>query len=233
MVVYENMVRGSFLRRLNRFVAEVTIDGQTELCHVKNTGRCKELLLPGAAVWCQHNPAPGRKTAYSLITVEKDGAFVNIDSQVPNAIAAQWVAAGGMGFAAAQIRREVSYGQSRLDLAFVHDGTPCLMEVKGVTLNRDGTAVFPDAPTQRGARHVLELVKAVKDGYEAYALFVAAMDTVSAVRPNWDTDPDFAKALVQAQQAGVKMLALRCTVTPDSLAAAETIPVYLEPETDF
>lgn len=229
MIFYENMVPGIFERRLNRFIAEVTIDGQTVLCHVKNTGRCRELLLPGAEVWCQHSDAPGRKTAYSLITVKKDGAYVNIDSQVPNAVAAQWLAAGGAGFAVEDLRREVRWGASRLDIAFQRAGVPCLMEVKGVTLNRDGTAVFPDAPTQRGARHVLELAQAVQSGCEAYLLFVAAMDTVSAVRPNWDTDPDFAQALVQARQAGVTLMAVRCCVTRDSIAAADQIPVYLEP----
>lgn len=209
-------------------MAEVTIGGETVLCHVKNTGRCKELLLPGAAVWCQHSDVPGRKTAYSLITVEKHGHYVNIDSQVPNVIAAQWVAAGGVGFAAEEIRREVRYGASRLDLAFTRAGQPCLMEVKGVTLNRDGTAVFPDAPTQRGARHVLELAQAARAGYETYLLFVAAMDTVGAVRPNWDTDPEFARALVQAAEAGVRLLGVRCAVTQDSITAAEPIPVCLE-----
>lgn len=228
MIRYENMVQGSFVRRLNRFAAEVVIDGNTVRCHVKNTGRCRELLLPGAEVWCQHSSNPDRKTAWSLITVKKDGHYVNIDSQVPNAVAARWLEDGGAGFSVENLRREVRYGASRLDLAFTRAGKPCLMEVKGVTLNRDGTAVFPDAPTQRGARHVLELAHAVQDGFEAYLLFVAAMETVGAVQPNWQTDPDFARALVQAQQAGVHLLGVRCSVTPDSITPQTRIPVRLE-----
>lgn len=229
MVCYENIVPGIFRARLNRFTAQVEIAGSTQLCHVKNTGRCRELLLPGARVWCQHHTGGRRKTAYSLITVEKAGSLVNLDSQVPNAVAAQWLQSGGAGFAVQQLRREVRYGESRLDLAFFRDGAPCLMEVKGVTLERSGQAVFPDAPTQRGARHVLELVKAAQNGYGAYLLFVAAMQTVSCVRPNWQTDPDFSRALVQAAQAGVQLLAIRCRVTQSTIQAEQPIPVILTP----
>ena len=228
MISYENMVPAVFLRRLNRFTAEVELEGRVTLCHVKNTGRCRELLLPGARVWCQRVDSEKRKTAYSLITVEKDGHFVNLDSQVPNAVAAQWMAGGGAGFTVTELRREVCYGASRLDLAFRRGQTPCLMEVKGVTLNRDGVAVFPDAPTERGTRHIQELVRAAEEGWGAYLLFVAAMDTVDAVRPNWKTDPQFARALIQAQQAGVQLLGVRCRVTENSISAADRIPVYLD-----
>ena len=227
MLHYEKMEPGLFLRRCNRFTAEVEINGHPVLCHVKNTGRCRELLQPGVRVWCQHNQSPNRKTAYTLITVEKGRMLVNLDSTAPNTIAQQWLQDGALQ--ASDIRREVQFGQSRLDVSFVSGGKQCLMEVKGVTLERNGEAIFPDAPTERGARHVQELIHAAQAGYGAYLLFVAAMQEVSCVRPNWQTDPTFSGLLEQAQQAGVTLLGLRCTVTSDSLEALDLIPVYVQP----
>lgn len=162
MLRYEGIVPGRFCQRVNRFTAWVELAEGRTLCHVKNTGRCAELLRPGAPVWCQHSDAPGRKTAYTLITVMRDGAYFNLDSTAPNALAAQWLASGGAGFLPEQLRREVSWEDSRFDLAFQRAGKPCLLEVKGVTLARDGAGVFPDAPTQRGTRHVRTLLRAAE-----------------------------------------------------------------------
>ena len=158
----------------------------------------------------------------------RDGAYFNLDSTAPNVLAAQWLASGGAGFLPEQLQREVSWEDSRFDLAFQRAGKPCLLEVKGVTLARDGAGVFPDAPTQRGARHVRTLFRAAQAGYGAYVLFVAAMEHVTCVQPNWKTDQAFAQALVEAQQAGVTLLALRCKVEPDAIAPLAQIPVCLD-----
>ena len=228
MLRYEGIVPGRFCQRVNRFTAWVELAEGRTLCHVKNTGRCAELLRPGAPVWCQHSDAPGRKTAYTLITVARDGAHFNLDSTAPNALAAQWLASGGAGFLPEQLQREVSWEDSRFDLAFQRAGKPCLLEVKGVTLARDGAGVFPDAPTQRGTRHVRTLLRAAQAGYGAYVLFVAAMEHVVCVRPNEQNDPAFARALVEAQQAGVTLLALRCKVEPDTITPLTQIPVCVD-----
>lgn len=225
---YENMKRGIFLARPNRFLAAVQLDGGTQLCHVKNTGRCKELLTPGAAVWCQYHGEHGkRKTAYSLIAVQKGNLLVNMDSQAPNAAAAQWVRQGGLGFVPSVIRREVQYGDSRFDLYFEHDKTRAFLEVKGVTLEQGGTALFPDAPTARGVKHLRGLRRAVEAGFAAYALFVIQMAGMRAFRPNAAQDPDFAAALCDAADGGVQIFAMECDVTPDSMVLARPIPVIL------
>ena len=168
---YENIRSGFFIERPNRFLAHVEVDGKTVVCHVKNTGRCWELLIPGARVWVQYHPGAlemGRKTEYSLIAVEKDIFFINMDSQAPNQVAAQWLKEGGfskdLGASVSDIRREVTFGTSRFDLAFQADGKPCFMEVKGVTLEEDGVAMFPDAPTERGVKHLQELGKCGRTG---------------------------------------------------------------------
>lgn len=229
MVEYGPMAEGVFLSRPNRFVAMVELDGQAVRCHVKNTGRCRELLVPGARVWCQPSQGAGRKTAWSLITVEKQGRLVNLDSQVPNALAAQWVQAGGLGAVPTALRREFTLGDSRFDLQFILEGQPCLMEVKGVTLETNGLARFPDAPTERGRKHLRGLMAAAQDGWRTWVLFVVQMDGVTAFAPNWATDPAFAQTLVQAQEAGVQLLARTCHVAPDHLEIADPLPIDLSP----
>jgi len=224
---YPNMVRGQFLSRPNRFIAMVDIDGQETVCHVKNTGRCRELLQPGAVVYCQHFPDSPRKTAYDLIAVEKGKRLINMDSQAPNRVFREWVEQHGFLGKEAALWPEYRYGQSRLDFRIdTEDGT-WLVEVKGVTLEEDGRVRFPDAPTQRGARHLQELQHAVEEGYRAAVVFIIQMEEVIDLRPNDDTDPDFAAALRQAAAAGVQVLAWDCHVEVDSLAVGKEVKVTL------
>lgn len=216
--------RAGFCQRVNRFTAWVELAGGRTLCHVKNTAAAPNCCGPArrsGASTAMHRAA---RTAYTLITVARDGAYFNLDSTAPNALAAQWLASGGAGFLPEQLRREVSWEDSRFDLAFQRAGKPCLLEVKGVTLARDGAGVFPDAPTQRGTRHVRTLLRAAQAGYGAYVLFVAAMEHVACVRPNEQNDPAFDRALVEAQQAGVTLLALRCKVEPDTITPLDADP---------
>lgn len=227
MIQYPNVHRGVFLRRPNRFLARVTVDGREVVAHVKNTGRCRELLVPGAAVWCRYHDDPKRKTQWTLLTVEKNGVLFNIDSQVPNRLAGAWIAAGGLGVSVEKQKAEHRYGEARLDWYFESSGQPCLLEVKGVTLEEGGVAQFPDAPTERGVKHLNHLRQAVGEGYGAYVLFVCQMAGISRVEPNMEKDPAFAKALWQAQEAGVKLLAVECDVTPDTITAARPVPVVL------
>jgi len=237
---YPNTKTGTFLSRPNRFLAHVMIDGKEVVCHVKNTGRLKELLIPGVPVIVQYHPdaaALGRKTEYSLIKVAKPGAdpamiWVNIDSQAPNQVAFEWlseleVSSDCSIFRPQNIRREVRYGDSRFDLSFTDasTGKPWLMEVKGVTLDVDGTAKFPDAPTERGVKHLDELVNAVKDGFEAAVLFVIQMKGISAFSPNAVTHPEFADALKRAADNGVHVWAYDCVVTEDSLQIDQPVMV--------
>ena len=229
MVQYENMCAGTFLSRPNRFVAMVELEGQVLRCHVKNTGRCRELLVPGTRVWCQRHNDPKRKTACSLITVEKEHHLVNIDSQVPNTLAAQWVQNGGLGSIPENLRREFTLGDSRFDLQFSLNSHSWLMEVKGVTLEEEGIARFPDAPTVRGLKHLRGLTAARENGWHSAVLFVIQMDGILMLRPSWKTDPDFSGALRQAQQAGVDILAVCCEVTPCSIKITHTVPVELTP----
>lgn len=255
---YEHMRKGTFIRRPNRFIAHVLISGdggkeETVVCHVKNTGRCKELLLPGAAVLVQFHPEAavlGRKTQYSLIGVWKertDGPLlINMDSQAPNQAAYEWLLSNsgnitlpfhnhstkksGFGLSISNIRREVTYDHSRFDLAF-QSADPefsAFMEVKGVTLEDHGRAMFPDAPTERGIKHVEELIHARKEGYEAYLLFVIQMKEMTAFEPNRVTHPEFAAALKEAQKAGVHLLAYDCIVTEDSMILDQPVPVSLQ-----
>ena len=223
---YKNMVQGFFRARPNRFIAHVEIDGKVETCHVKNTGRCKELLTPNAVVWCEKSDNPNRKTAYDLIAVQKGERLINMDSQAPNAAAKQWLLAGGLG-KVENLRAETFHGDSRFDFSFTLDGKPCLLEVKGVTLENDGVCAFPDAPTSRGAKHLAGLTAAVQEGYGAYVLFVIQMEGVQYLHPNDVTDPAFSKALRDAATAGVKVLAVDCRVTPDSMEIKDPVRVQL------
>ena len=214
---YSNMVPGVFLKRPNRFIAHILIDGREEICHVKNTGRCRELLTPGAQVWCQEFDSLSRKTKYDLIAVHKGERLINMDSQAPNKAAGEWLAGGGLG-EITDLRAETVHGDSRFDFSFEMDGRRCFLEVKGVTLENDGVCAFPDAPTARGVKHLQGLQRAVQEGYGAYVLFVIQMADVKYLHPNDGTDPAFGTALREAAQAGVHILALDCAVTEDTMA---------------
>ena len=234
---YPNTMVGTFLSRPNRFLAHVMLDGREVVCHVKNTGRLRELLLPGVSVIVQHHPdaaASGRKTEYSLIKVAKGNVWVNIDSQAPNQAAFEWLsglqhASEHAIFCPQNIRREVRYGESRFDLSFIDSqtGKPWLMEVKGVTLDVNGTAMFPDAPTERGVKHLEELIHASCNGFGTAVLFVIQMKGISAFSPNAERHPAFAEALKRAQEHGVHILAYDCIVTEDALQIDQPIPVIL------
>lgn len=223
---YEQMHLGRFLDRPNRFVAHVEIGGNRETVHVKNTGRCRELLPVGAQVWCAESTNPARKTKYDLIAVQKGHRLINMDSQAPNAAAAEWLASGGLG-ELTDLRRETVHGDSRFDFSFTKDGKPCFLEVKGVTLEQDGVCAFPDAPTQRGAKHLRGLRRCVEEGFGGYVLFVIQMEDVSYLHPNDDTDPEFGRALREAAAAGVQVLAMDCHVTEDGMTIGKPVEVRL------
>lgn len=219
---YTQMAEGRFLRRPNRFIAHIKIEGREEVCHVKNTGRCRELLPEGARVWCEKSSNPARKTKYDLITVQKGDRLINMDSQAPNAAAKEWLLSGGLG-EIQNLRPETVHGESRFDFAFEKDGRECFLEVKGVTLESDGVCAFPDAPTERGSKHLHGLAKAVEEGYGAYVLFVIQMDNVRYLVPHDERDPAFGAALRQAAKSGVTVLAYECCVTPNEMRI--TVPV--------
>ena len=213
---YKNMVPGIFFARPNRFIAHVQIGENKEICHVKNTGRCRELLPEGALVWCQKSSNPARKTKYDLITVKKGQRLINMDSQAPNQAAREWLLHGGLGNIQ-DLRPETVHDDSRFDFSFTLDGKRCFLEVKGVTLEQDGVCAFPDAPTQRGTKHLNGLIRAAEEGFGAYVLFVIQMSDVKYLRPNDDTDPAFAAALREAAKKGVTILAMDCAVTEDRM----------------
>lgn len=223
---YDSMIPGIFLTRPNRFIAHVEMDGQVEIVHVKNTGRCRELLPVGAEVWCQKSDNPSRKTKYDLITVQKGERLINMDSQAPNIAAKEWLLAGGLG-KIENLKSETTQGESRFDFSFTKDGRPCFLEVKGVTLENDGICAFPDAPTQRGAKHLRGLSQLAKEGYGAYVLFVIQMTDVKYLHPNDATDPNFGAALRQASADGVQILAVDCRVTEYSMDIENKVEVRL------
>jgi sugar fermentation stimulation protein A len=213
---YENMVAGVFIARPNRFIAHVEIDRQMEVCHVKNTGRCRELLTPGAKVWCQRSGNPNRKTKYDLITVKKGDRLINMDSQAPNIAAGEWLLTGGLGDIS-DLKAEYTHRDSRFDFSFLLDGKRCFLEVKGVTLEDDGVCAFPDAPTERGVKHLKGLTQAAKEGYGAFVLFVIQMPDVKYLRPHDERDPAFGAALREAAENGVTVMAMDCGVTEDTM----------------
>ena len=223
---YRNMIEGRFLDRPNRFIAHVEIRGNVETVHVKNTGRCRELLQPGARVWCAGSDNPARKTKYDLITVEKGSYLINMDSQAPNAAVREWLEGGGLG-PAELVLPEQRFGRSRFDFYLERAGKGMYLEVKGVTLEDQGICRFPDAPTERGARHLRELTAALEAGYDAAVLFVIQMRPVRWLEPNDRTDPAFGQALRQAAEAGVRVLAVDCHVTPESMEIGEGVEVRL------
>ena len=220
------MVPGRFLARPNRFIAHVEIGGEVQVVHVKNTGRCRELLPTGAEVWCRYDPNPARKTKYDLITVRKGDRLINMDSQAPNTAAKEWLLSGGLG-EIENLKAESFHGDSRFDFSFTKDGKTCFLEVKGVTLENDGVCAFPDAPTERGVKHLRGLEELSKNGHGAYVLFVIQMSDVKYLHPNDNTDPAFGAALRAAAAAGVKILAMDCAVTEDTMEIRLPILVKL------
>ena len=211
---YNNITQAVFIDRPNRFIANVNINGHRETVHVKNTGRCKELLIPGCEVWLNAPGTPNRKTTYDLVAVRKDsGILFNIDSQAPNKVVKEWLQSQDYD----TVVSEYTYGNSRIDFYMTQGSEEFLMEVKGCTLEVDGIGYFPDAPTERGVKHLRELTKATKEGYKSILAFVIQMDGVSEVRPNIKTHPEFGTALAEAKAAGVEILFLKCHVEPDLL----------------
>lgn len=223
---YESVVQGVFQERPNRFIAHVTIHGKTEVCHVKNTGRCRELLVPGATVYLEKVKNPLRKTAYDMIAVEKGNRLINMDSQAPNHIFAQWAKEGGVPHLTF-LKAEQTFGDSRLDFYLESDGKPIYAEVKGVTLEENDIARFPDAPTLRGVKHLNTLCSCVDQGMEAWAVFIIQMEKIRYFTPNDQTHPAFGEALRRAKACGVRLLALECSVTPNQIRAVKEIPIRL------
>lgn len=230
---YKKIVKGRFIERPNRFIAKVMINGETETVHVKNTGRCRELLQKDSVVYLEKSDNTERKTKYDLVAVMKkregkSELLINMDSQIPNAAAEEWLRKGNVFSPDAVIRREVKYGKSRFDL-YIEDGErKAFLEVKGVTLENNGIAKFPDAPTERGVKHVKELISCMNDGYEAYILFVVQMKEISLFTPNYETHPEFGRVLCEAEKAGVKIMAVDCVVTADSIEIDSFIDIELE-----
>ncbi len=225
---YKNMITGAFVERPNRFIAKVLINGVEETVHVKNTGRCRELLTDHAKVYLQESDNPERKTRWDLIAVEKGERLINMDSQIPNALVKEWIEEGNLFEQVDLIRPEYTYGDSRFDLYLEADGKKVFVEVKGVTLEEEGRVRFPDAPSDRAVKHLHELKKAAADGYEAYVFFVIQMKGVRYFTPNEDTHPEFCQALREAKEAGVHILAYDCQVEPDRIHIEDSVPVLLK-----
>ncbi len=223
-MTYKTVREGVFRARPNRFIAIVDVDGADTVCHVKNTGRCKELLTSGCTVVLEQAANPARKTPYDLIAVYKGDRLINMDSQAPNAVAADYLAER---FPDAVIRREVTYGDSRFDFHVQNGDEQWFVEAKGCTLEVDNVGYFPDAPTERGVKHIRHLIRAVDEGYKAAILFVIQMEGIAAIRPNDSTHPAFGEALREAAQAGVEVWAVDCAVTPSTLAHKNPVPVQL------
>lgn len=224
-MTYQKIISGIFRRRPNRFIAYVETESGLEICHVKNTGRCRELLVDGAKVYLEESGNPARKTKYDLVAVEKGSLLINMDSQAPNKAAAEYLPTLLPDLTL--LRPETRFGNSRFDFYAETQKEKWFIEVKGVTLERDGAALFPDAPTQRGTKHLQELCQCVNQGYRAGVLFVIQMTGVSYFSPNSETDPEFAAALKKASQCGVRLEAIDCHVTPNSMTPHEKITIRL------
>ncbi|MBC8570354.1 DNA/RNA nuclease SfsA [Zongyangia hominis] len=229
---YGPMIRARFLERPNRFLARCEWEGEEVVAHVRNTGRCRELLTPGAAVYLERSRSPARKTAFSLIAVEKGPILINMDSQAPNKVLGEWLTQGGvlpgLSGRAQFLRPETTFGASRFDFYLETERERAFVEVKGVTLEEGGGAFFPDAPTERGVKHLRELIKAREAGYAAYAVFVVQMRPVRFFAPNDRTHPAFGAALREASAAGVGVLAYDCAVTPGEITLGKPVPICLE-----
>ena len=227
-MIYENIFEAKFVSRPNRFVAIVEVDGKAEKCHVKNTGRLRELLTEGAVVYVQKSSNPDRKTEYDLICVRKAKELYNVDSQAPNVVLGEWLRSGEMFEDVKLIKPETKYNNSRFDFYVEYGNKKAFIEVKGVTLEKDGVMMFPDAPTERGVKHIYELIDCVENGFEGYVVFVVQTEKAKYFTPNKDTHPEFAEALSTAKQKGVNVLCYNCNVTTDSLAIMERISVEIE-----
>ena len=224
---YEKIVEGIFVKRLNRFVAICMLNGKEICCHVKNTGRCKEILVEGAQCYLEESSNTGRKYRYSLVAVRKGERLINIDSQAPNKAVAEFLSDGRLFADIQNLRAEKTFGASRFDFYFEHCGKKAYLEVKGVTLEKDGAVFFPDAPTERGTKHLKELCECINEGYEAYVFFVVQMKNVNYFSPFDSNDPAFGKALREAQRSGVKVLCRDCTVTANEMIIDDVVPVKL------
>lgn len=222
---YENIIQGSFIERPNRFIAHVKINGKTEICHVKNTGRCKELLIPGVTVFLQENDNPKRKTKFSLIGVIKGDRIINIDSQIPNKAVHEWILKGNLFKEVTLIKPEKTYNKSRFDFYVETKEKRIFIEVKGVTLEDNNVVRFPDAPTERGVKHINELCDCIKEGYEAYIIFVIQMKGASYFEPNDETHKEFGDALRRAKKLGVNIIAVDCEVKEDSIEISDYVEV--------
>ena len=222
------LLEATFLQRPNRFIAQVLLAGQEITVHVPNTGRCRELLQPNVKVLLSPAANKQRRTPYSLVAVYKGERLINMDSAAPNKAAGEWLAAGGLGELSG-LRAEYTVGDSRFDFHALRGGTPLLVEVKGCTLEEDGIAAFPDAPTLRGLKHVRELTALAAGGWQCCVLVVIQMKGVRLFRPNWATQPAFGRALAEARAAGVQLLAMDCRVTPDSMVLDAPVPIDLTP----
>lgn len=224
---YSNIRRATFLRRPNRFIAHIEVDGREEVCHVKNTGRCRELLTDRATIYVEHHDNTKRKTKYSLIAVEKGELLINMDSQAPNKVVGEWLLEKEPFGKVKLLKPECTYGSSRFDFYLETEAEKIFIEVKGVTLEEDGIVRFPDAPTERGIKHLEELRACVEAGYKAAVIFVVQMEGMQHFEPNDKTHPQFGEALRQARKVGVEVLAYECKVTPSSLEITKSIPVML------
>ena len=225
---YQNIVQGRFLSRPNRFIAHVEVNGREVIAHVKNTGRCKELLTCGATLYLQDwgaDFALRRKTRYDVIAVEKGSLLINMDSQAPNHVFREWAESGAFVSGLTLLRPEYTWGSSRFDFYWETENKRGLVEVKGVTLEFGGHVKFPDAPTLRGVKHLDELIRAKKEGFETAVCFVVQMEGMCCFSPNDETHPAFGDALRRAMQAGVRIFAMECQVTPDRLQITKEIPI--------
>lgn len=223
---YENIEKARFISRPNRFIANIELGGEEHVCHVKNTGRCRELLVPGAEIFVQRfAPSQKRKTLFDLIAVRKGNRLINMDSQIPNRVFLEWAEKGSFLPDIGNIKPESTYKNSRFDFRFERGGKTCYAEVKGVTLEENGVVMFPDAPTERGVKHIFELMDCVKCGFEAHIIFVIQMEGVRHFTPNRKTHPEFADALELARDAGVNIHAYDCTVVPDEITLRSPVAI--------
>ena len=226
-MIYKNIQKARFLNRPNRFIAHIDIDGKTEVCHVKNTGRCRELLTENATVFVQKSDNPNRKTKYDLISVLKGEKLINMDSQIPNKVFGEWAQNSGFFGEIKLLKAEKTFENSRFDFYIETDNDKIFVEVKGVTLEQDGVVMFPDAPTERGVKHINELCRCIDNRYKAYIFFIIQMDNVKYFTPNRKTHPQFADALKAAAEKGVGVYALDCKVSENSIAADKFVEVRL------
>ena len=224
---YNKIVEGIFLERPNRFIAYVLINGKQETVHVKNTGRCKELLVPGATVFLEESDNPNRKTKYDLVKVIKENRIINMDSQAPNKVVGEWLSENNLYKNTTLIKAEKTYEKSRFDFYIEGDGRKAFIEVKGVTLEDNGVVRFPDAPSDRAVKHIEHLIKASKDGYDTYVMFVIQMKNVKCFEPNTKTHPKFAEILKKASDEGVNILAYECNVTKTGMNIEKPVKVVL------